>query len=212
MTMIRRLGAICLFAWFGLAVGLLPAYLGLLSAGCKKKPAQPPVDPKKLVILKATWAAVGEGPQADVTKTLASMVEDNVLSVRVTPQVLGDPAPFQVKSLTVEYEKGGVFARKHAEENQTLTIPLEERPKPIRVVVRRALYGSLANNKVVDVTRQVSDLVNGDGLTVTPTNSLFGDPASFELKQLQVDYEFDHQPKTKTVAEKQTLVISAESP
>ena len=80
------------------------------------------------------------------------------------------------------------------------------------MVVRRALYGSLANNKVVDVTRQVSDLVNGDGLTVTPTNSLFGDPASFELKQLQVDYEFDHQPKTKTVAEKQTLVISAESP
>ena len=204
--MLRRPCAVILAA----AV-LLPAVAGLLAGGCKKK-ASPTIDPNKLVILKATWASLRDGTAADVTKLLAGMVKNNTLTVKATSQVLGDPAPFQLKSLTVEYEKGGVFARKHVDENGTLAIPLEERPQPIRVVIRKAVWGNLASNKVVDVTRQVSDLVNGDGLRVTPTNGLFGDPASFQIKQLQVDYEFDRVPKTKTVTEKETLVISAASP
>jgi hypothetical protein len=175
---------------------------------CKSKPAPPP-EPAKLVIIKATWGATDDSASADVTNRVTELVKDNALEVQAISQVFGDPAAFKMKELRVEYTKGGVFAKKRASENDTLRIPVDEKPVPIRLVIRKALYGNLESEMTADVTKRVGDLVVDNALTVTPTNGLFGDPAPFKAKELRVDYTFDGVEKSKRAVENMPLTISA---
>jgi hypothetical protein len=181
---------------------------GTLALGCKGKKAPAPED-NKLVIVKAVWGDMRDEQTADVTKTVAGLVKGNALTLVASARILGDPADFKLKHLRVEWSKGGMVAKKHANENETLTILANEKPAPIRLVVRKATYGNLASERNIDVTSRVSDLIKDNTLSVTPTNALFGDPAKVEAKQLRVDYTFDGVAKSKIAEESHPLTISA---
>jgi Domain of unknown function (DUF3395) len=181
---------------------------GMVTSGCKPKPAPKPVD-NKLVIVKAVWSDMFDEHMVDVTKIVAGSVKDNALQLVATSQVLGDPAAFKIKHLRVEWSKGGIVVKKHARENETLTIAANEQPVPIRLVVRKAIYGNLASGKTRDVTMNVADLVKDNTLSITPNNALLGDPSPGQAKQLSVDYTFDGLAKSKIADETHPLVISA---
>jgi hypothetical protein len=75
-----------------------------------------------------------------------------------------------------------------------------------RLVIRKAVYGDLANNAVVNVTQKVADWIE-DSLTVEATAENFGDPANGIEKQLKVDYTLDGVDGTVTVEEGQLLKL-----
>jgi hypothetical protein len=187
---------------------------GALALGCKGKKAPEPLsaEANKLVIVKAVWGDMWDEHMVDVTKIVAGLVKDNALTLVATARVLGDPADFKLKHLRVEWSKGGVVAKKHARENETLTIAANEKPVPIRLIVRKAIYGNIAGGNTKDVTTNVADLVKDNTLSITPGNALFGDPAKGQGKQLSVDYTFDGVAKSKTANEGQPLAISATEP
>ena len=175
-----------------------------LACGCKSKRAP---DADKLVIVKAVWGDFRNGQTADVTPIVAKMAKNNALSIQATSGLLGDPASMMLKQLLVEWGRNGKVAKKHVSEGETLTIRADEEPSNHRLVVRKAVYGSLATGKTIDVTKNVSDMVVDNSLSVVPNNGLFGDPAENQFKQLQVDCTFDGVALSKTVDEYQTLKI-----
>ena len=183
----------------------------MTSLACKTshKATQKPVD-NKLVIVKAAWGDVMSEHMVDVTKTVAGLVKNNALRVEAKAQIFGDPAAFKLKHLRVEWSKGGVVAKKHAMENGTIAIAADEQPVPIRLIIRKAIYGNFATGQTRDVTMNVADLVQDNTLSITPNNSLFGgDPAEGQAKQLSVDYTFDGVAKSKVADETHPLTISA---
>jgi ribosomal 50S subunit-recycling heat shock protein len=188
------------------------ASVATLSFGCRKQPAPKPAPPpvsNKLEIVKATWGALHEADPADVTEVVAMKIANNALTLKATPDELGDPASMKIKQLRVRYKKSGVVSEKHVGEGEILSIPADEKPVPIRLVVTKAVYGNLEKEKTVDVTLRVADMVKNNELSVTPTNVLFGDPAKRMMKQLRVDYTLDGKQMSKTVDEGQTLDLSA---
>ncbi len=77
----------------------------------------------KLVIVKAVWGILPNGPSFDVTKNVASMVEDNSLTVDANNADFGDPAPGNAgKKLKVDYILRGVAGSKTADEGKTVFV------------------------------------------------------------------------------------------
>ena len=77
---------------------------------------------QKLVIVKAVYGDLPSGESVDVTKKVAEMVKDGVLSVDATNENFTDPAEGIVKKLQVDYTFNGAAKSKSVEENETLTI------------------------------------------------------------------------------------------
>jgi len=74
-----------------------------------------------LRIVSAKW---GYGRQIqDVSSRLQSMVRNNRLSVKATPENLGDPSYGNSKTLTVVYQYQGKQSSKTVPEGATLTLP-----------------------------------------------------------------------------------------
>jgi hypothetical protein len=182
---------------------------GAFAPGCKAKKA---VDDNKLVIVKAAWGDLRNEQTADVTPIVAGMVKDNALSVEASAGVLGEPANLKVKHLRVEWSKGGVVAKRRVMERETLTIRADEKPMPTRLVVRKAIYGNVATGKTADVTKIVAEMVSDNTLSVTPSNGLFGDPASFQTKHLHLDYTLDGVAKSKVAGENEQLRLPETAP
>lgn len=90
--------------------------------------------------------------------------------------------------------------------NPFLALKPVKRETNTRLVIRKAVYGDLANNAVVNVTQKVADWIE-DSLTVEATAENFGDPANGIEKQLKVDYTLDGVDGTVTVEEGQLLKI-----
>lgn len=93
--------------------------------------------------------------------------------------------------------------------NPFLALPSVERTAPAtapHLVIRKAVYGDLASDAVVDVTRKVTDWIE-DSLTVEANAENFGDPANGIEKQLRVDYTLDGIEGSVTVEEGQRLKI-----
>lgn len=86
--------------------------------------------------------------------------------------------------------------------------PLEKRETPRKLVILRAVYGLLEDpQRTVDVTSQVSRMVENNSLSVLASNHLAGDPAPYIVKKLRVDYTLDGFPGTKIVNEGEVLDI-----
>ena len=83
--------------------------------------------------------------------------------------------------------------------------PVKREANP-HLVIKKAVYGDLANNAVVNVTQKVADWIE-DSLTVEATAENFGDPANGIEKQLKVDYTLDGVDGTVTVEEGQLLKL-----
>jgi hypothetical protein len=155
----------------------------------------------KLVIVSAVYGDLANEKTADVTKKVAGLVKDDNLSLTVTPEAFGDPAPGAAKKLKVGYTIDGLFHSKTIDQGEVLDIST-------RLFISKAVYGDLPKGKTDDVTEQVADLVRKNSLSVKADNETFGDPAEGVVKRLRVDYLFDGVKGSKTVAEGETLTIS----
>lgn len=90
--------------------------------------------------------------------------------------------------------------------NPFLTLKPVKRDANTRLVIKKAVYGDLANNTVVDVTRKVADWIE-ESLTVEASAENFSDPANGIEKQLKVDYTLDGVDGTVTIEEGELLEI-----
>jgi hypothetical protein len=76
----------------------------------------------RLVIRKAVYGALPNGPLTDVTEDVADLVRKNSLMVQATNDRFGDPANGVVKKLRVDYTIDGVDKSQTVAENGILSI------------------------------------------------------------------------------------------
>jgi Domain of unknown function (DUF3395) len=76
----------------------------------------------QLVITRAVYGDLPDGPKTDVTEKVKAMVKDNRLTVEASNENFGDPASGVNKSLEVDYTIDNVSYIKTADEDQTLAI------------------------------------------------------------------------------------------
>lgn len=76
----------------------------------------------KLMILKAEYGDLPDGPRTDVTTKVQEMVKDDALSIDATNDNFGDPIEGTVKKLKVDYLFERVRKAKEVAENENLTI------------------------------------------------------------------------------------------
>ena len=77
----------------------------------------------QLVIQKALYGDLPDGPSTDVTAKVAQTASDDSLSIAASNDLFGDPAPGIVKKLRVDFTLAGKPLSKTVSENETLTIP-----------------------------------------------------------------------------------------
>jgi len=168
--------------------------------------------PARLVIVNAVYGNLSDpAATTNVTKIVAAMVNDNMLNFHIDNGAFGaDPAEGLPKELKVDYTIDGVANTKTASEGSRLRISANPPvpPKKSRLVIVKAVYGDLPNGQTSDVTADLTDIIQNDGLEVTVGDSSFGDPAFGKTKDLRVDYTFDGRKKSVTVQEGKTLKIS----
>lgn len=84
-----------------------------------------------VVITKAVYGDLPDGPQADVTERVRQLLGAGVFSVDANNANFGDAAPGAVKQLRVEYTDGGVPASQTVQEGQTLNIAAARVPAAV---------------------------------------------------------------------------------
>ncbi len=169
--------------------------------------------PARLVIVNAVYGNLSDpAATTNVTKLVAAMMDDNTLNFHIDNDIFGgDPAPDTPKQLKVDYTIDGVAGAKTAFEGSRLRISANPPvpPKKSRLVIVKAVYGDLPYGQASDVTADLTDMIENDGLELTVGNNTFGDPAFGKSKELLVEYKFDGRKKSITLQEGGTLRISA---
>ncbi|HOX39606.1 MAG TPA: DUF1080 domain-containing protein [Candidatus Brocadiia bacterium] len=99
--------------------------LGALCAREKK------MAPGNVVIVKAVYGALPDGPSADVTAKVAQIIKSGAFSIDASNANFGDTAPSIVKQLRVDYTENGVAQSKTVPENQTLKLTSATAPPEI---------------------------------------------------------------------------------
>ncbi len=139
---------------------------------------------------------------ANVTSRLASLIQGNSLSLRVTNESMGgDPAEDHPKALNVWYSFNGRVANVTVNEKDTLNLPADSDFFSGRLRVMRAQYG--VGNRYADVTDLLNSQIQGDSLSLRVTNDVMGgDPDPEQRKQLIVFYIFNGRQSRVVVNEK----------
>lgn len=141
----------------------------------------------------------------DVTKKVQQAVKGNLLIIKADTGDLGDPIPNTQKRLKVEYTANGVAGSKVVMEGGVLEI---HSPAGAKLAVTKAIYGDLTNERKVDVTRALTEAVQGDKVSLVVNNeTMGGDPAPTTLKTLEVTYTVNGKAGKATVSEFNTLVL-----
>lgn len=187
---------------FVLALGLLPAQVG-----------------QGFQVIKAEYGA--DNTWVDLTAKLQGMVRGEGLEFRVDGETLGDPLPGVQKTLRVRYQwRGRVQTDNFVDLAQVrLGNPSGFGGNPgmrpggggigsARMMGRRDLvivkaeYGT--GNRWMDVTQMVGNQVNGAAIRMQVNNqTMGGDPAPANPKQLRVTYRYAGIEQQVTVAENQ---------
>ena len=90
-----------------------------------------------------------------------------------------------------------------------LSKPLPAPVAPPKVlVITKAEYG--AQETWVDVTDKLAEAVTGNGISVTSSNGLAGDPINGVVKELRVEYTLGGEKKTAVVPEKEQFEIQGD--
>jgi hypothetical protein len=171
-------------------------------AGNYGGPAQPGYG-GGLQILRADYGT--DNRIANVASRLASFIQGNSLSVRVTNETMGgDPAEERPKILNVWYSFNGRVANVVVNEKDTLNLPADSDFFSGRLRVMRAQYG--VGHRYADVTELLNSQIQGDQLSLRVTNDVMGgDPDPEQRKQLIVFYIFNGRQSRVTVNEKDYL-------
>jgi len=153
-----------------------------------------------LQILRADYGF--DNRLANVTSRLASLIQANSLSLRVTNESMGgDPAEDHPKALNVWYSFNGRAANVTVNEKDTLNLPADSDFFSGRLRVMRAQYG--VGQRYADVTELLNSQIQGDQLSLRVTNDVMGgDPDPERRKQLIVFYIFNGRQSRVTVNEK----------
>ncbi|MBV9867409.1 MAG: hypothetical protein JO316_18790 [Abitibacteriaceae bacterium] len=111
---------------------------------------------------------------------------------------------------------GSVFVvfRRPATNNHLVSVerqgPEAARPKPAELTIVKAVYGVLnAGSDKVDVTRQVQDMVRQGQRRITANNSLAGDPAADEVKEMLLEFELNGARQSQRLIEGQSFDLPA---
>jgi hypothetical protein len=156
-----------------------------------------------LQILRADYGT--DNRIANVTSRLASLIQGNSLSLRVTNETMGgDPAEERPKILNVWYSFNGRAANVTVNEKDTLNLPADSDFFSGRLRVMRAQYG--IGSRYADVTDLLNSQIQGDSLSLRVTNEVMGgDPDPEQRKQLIVFYIFNGRQSRVVVNEKGNL-------
>jgi HEAT repeat protein len=85
----------------------------------------------KVVIVKAEYGSLPEGPLADVTQQVASLVKAGTLAVDASNDNFGDPAQGRPKKLRVDYRVNGATSSKTVSEGEALSFTATSTPPAI---------------------------------------------------------------------------------
>ena len=131
--------------------------------------------PGAIVIQKALYGNPPDGPAADVTEKVKSIVESGSLSVDASNGNFGDPAPGVVKRLRVEYTENGTPRSDTVSEGETLKLTVASAP-PVIVdafcsafdkaqgeakLAALRLLGSTGSGKAFEIVRAASAAAQG---------------------------------------------------
>jgi hypothetical protein len=156
-----------------------------------------------LQILRADYGT--DNRLANVASRLASLIQGNSLSLRVTNETMGgDPAEDHPKTLSVWYTYNGRVANVVVNEKDALNLPADSDFFSGHLRVMRAQYG--IGQRFADVTDFLNSQIQGDQLSLRVTNDVMGgDPDPERRKQLIVFYIFNGRQSRVTVNEKDYL-------
>jgi hypothetical protein len=163
-----------------------------------------------LSIVKATYGT--STSITDVTNTVAALVLDGSLKFTVSTNTLNttDPAPGQLKTLTVTYTiNGGSSNQISKNDNDIISI---EAP-PVRVAsglqITKAEYGYPGN--YTDVTNAVQSQASNGSINLKVGFSAVGipDPNPNKQKELKVEYTINGKKSTESIKDGSPFKISA---
>lgn len=148
----------------------------------------------------------------DVTKVVASLVTDGSLRFTVTPNTLNvaDPAPGQLKTLTINYTiNGGRDNQIAKNDNDVIAIDAP----PIRLAsglqIVKAEYGYPGN--FTDVTDSIQNQVtNGEiNIKISPSSAGIPDPNPNKQKELRVEYTINGKKSSDNIKDGSSFKLSA---
>ena len=123
-----------------------------------------------VVILKAVYGALPDGPSADVTKKVAELMKGGATSVDASNANFGDPCNGIAKKFRIEFSVNGVPQTKTVNENDTVTLAgritppefvdtmcaaMANAPTPAKLALMRALR-SAGGPKALDAIRKAT--------------------------------------------------------
>ena len=130
----------------------------------------------------------------DVTKAVSAQLVDGKLNFVVTPAALNvnDPAPGQIKTLTVTYTiNNGSPNTATAVDGEAMQIDAPPARIASGLQIKKAMYGYDGN--YTDITSAVRTYLSNGSINVTVSASAMGipDPNPQKQKFLKVDYEIN---------------------
>ncbi|MCU1284140.1 MAG: hypothetical protein JWO13_490 [Acidobacteriales bacterium] len=143
--------------------------------------------------LQINRATYGNGNRSnDVTSRLNSQIQGGQLNLEVNNNNMGgDPAPREMKTLTVQYAMNGQSNQVVINEGDMLRLPYSNNNQGA-LQISRATYGS--GNHSYDVTSRLNSQIQGNQLNLqVNTNTMGGDPAPNQAKTLTVQYVMNGQ-------------------
>jgi hypothetical protein len=158
-------------------------------------------------------ASYGVGTQSvDVTKAVTSHIQSGKLNFTVSSDALNvqDPAPGQIKTLTITYSINGGSSNTISEKDGNV-ISINAPPATVAsgLQITKAEYGYPSN--WTDVTDAVQNYVSNGSVNFTVGFKAVGipDPNPSKQKTLKVDYSINGAPSSDSVVDGKKFKISA---
>ena len=159
-------------------------------------------------------ASYGVGStNVDVTSEVTSKILDGSLNLPVTPSALGveDPAPGQLKTLTIQYSvNGGNINSIVEKDGGTIVISAPSERNASGLQITKAEYGYPGNYQ--DVTDALQNYLKSDGsidVKVGFKEVGLPDPNPAKRKNLNVEYTLNGSKNTKKLNDGETWKMSA---
>lgn len=148
----------------------------------------------------------------DVTNTVASLVKDGSLKFTVSPTTLNasDPAPGQLKTLTLTYTiNGGSNNTSTTTDNNVVSIDAPPATTASGLQITKAEYGYPSN--YTDVTESLQNQVSNGSINITVGFKAVGipDPNPNKQKELKVEYTINGKKTSETLKDGKNFKLSA---
>jgi hypothetical protein len=148
----------------------------------------------------------------DVTKVVASLVTDGSLKFTVTPNALNvtDPAPGQLKTLTITYTiNGGTNNISTTTDSNVVSIDAPPETVASGLQITKAEYGYPGN--FTDVTDSIQNqATNGEiDIKISPSSVGIPDPNPNKQKELRVEYTINGKKTSETLKDGKNFKLSA---